>query len=193
MVHPMAEQLLGPSFRLTQVLTDTTAADTQVLKDQTYYSYSNGALVLRSGTMTNRGAWNSTINAGASVTIPAGYHSGSGKVTANHVTNFIYATQACNSGDKHLGLNSEYVGSYDGRSFTLSKACNIYINVIIEEQGENYNTCVYFKNTLRLQSQGHDKNKSVVIQESANAGDRFYITFNSAYTQRVFVLATCYT
>ena len=193
MVHPMAEQLLGPSFRLTQVLTDTTVADTQVLKDQTYYSYSNGALVLRSGIMTNCGTWNSTINAGSSVTVPAGYHNGSGKVTANHVTNFIYATQASNGGDIHLGQNSEYVGSYDGKSFTLKKACNIYINVIIKEEGENYNTQVYFKGTLRLQSQGHDKNKSVVIQEAANAGDRFYITFNSAYTQRVFVLATCYT
>lgn len=34
------------------------------------------------GTMTNRGAWNSSVNPGGSVTIPAGYHNGSGKVTA---------------------------------------------------------------------------------------------------------------
>lgn len=35
------------------------------------------------GTMTNRGAWNSSgLAAGAAVTIPAGYHNGGGKVTA---------------------------------------------------------------------------------------------------------------
>ena len=34
------------------------------------------------GTMANRGAVNQTLNAGGSYTIPAGYHNGSGKVTA---------------------------------------------------------------------------------------------------------------
>lgn len=33
--------------------------------------------------MTNRGAWSTAINPGGSVTIPAGYHSGGGKVSAN--------------------------------------------------------------------------------------------------------------
>ena len=35
------------------------------------------------GTMTNRGAWTSTQTSNGSVTIPAGYHNGSGKVTVN--------------------------------------------------------------------------------------------------------------
>lgn len=35
------------------------------------------------GTMTNRGAWTSTKTSNGSVTIPAGYHNGSGKVTVN--------------------------------------------------------------------------------------------------------------
>lgn len=35
-----------------------------------------------SGTMTNRGSWSTSINPGGSATIPAGYHNGSGKVTA---------------------------------------------------------------------------------------------------------------
>ena len=34
------------------------------------------------GTMINRGAWNSSVNPGGSVTIPAGYHNGNGEVTA---------------------------------------------------------------------------------------------------------------
>ena len=35
------------------------------------------------GTMTNRGAWTSTQTSNGSVTIPAGYHNGSGEVTVN--------------------------------------------------------------------------------------------------------------
>ena len=35
------------------------------------------------GTMTNRGAWTSTQTSNGSVTIPEGYHNGSGKVTVN--------------------------------------------------------------------------------------------------------------
>lgn len=38
-----------------------------------------------SGTMTNRGAWGSTINPGGSVTVPQGYHNGSGWVQARGV------------------------------------------------------------------------------------------------------------
>lgn len=35
------------------------------------------------GTMTNRGAWSTTKTSNGSVTIPAGYHNGSGEVTVN--------------------------------------------------------------------------------------------------------------
>ena len=38
------------------------------------------------GTMTNRGTVTQTLNAGGSYTIPAGYHSGSGTVTANSLS-----------------------------------------------------------------------------------------------------------
>ena len=36
---------------------------------------------LLTGTMTNRGTWNSSVGINGSVTIPAGYHNGSGRVT----------------------------------------------------------------------------------------------------------------
>ena len=36
--------------------------------------------------MANNGAVSKTLNAGQSYTIPAGYHNGSGKVTANSIT-----------------------------------------------------------------------------------------------------------
>ena len=38
------------------------------------------------GTMTNRGIWNSSVGINGSITIPAGYHNGSGKVTNSTAT-----------------------------------------------------------------------------------------------------------
>ena len=59
--------------------TDTTATAAQILTGKT--AYLGGAKT--TGTMANRGAVTQTLNAGGSYTIPAGYHNGSGKVTAN--------------------------------------------------------------------------------------------------------------
>lgn len=56
------------------------AAAAQVLAG---YTFSNAAGTGITGTMTNRGAVKSTLNAGKSYTIPAGYHNGTGTVTAN--------------------------------------------------------------------------------------------------------------
>lgn len=47
-------------------------------------AYVDGTLV--TGTMTNQGAKTSSLNCGGSYTIPAGYHNGSGKVTANSLS-----------------------------------------------------------------------------------------------------------
>ncbi|MDE6930091.1 MAG: hypothetical protein K2P02_04990, partial [Lachnospiraceae bacterium] len=57
------------------------AADSHVLEGKTFYN--QDAKTRRTGAMPNRGAANQTLNAGQSYTIPAGYHNGGGKVTAN--------------------------------------------------------------------------------------------------------------
>lgn len=44
------------------------------------------------GTMPNRGAVSQTLNAGGSYTVPAGYHNGSGSVTANSLASQTSAT-----------------------------------------------------------------------------------------------------
>ena len=75
-VGPDGEPLTG-----TLALTGN-AADSQVLAGKTYYN--TDAKARRTGTMPNQGAVApSGLNAGGSYTIPAGYHNGSGKVTAN--------------------------------------------------------------------------------------------------------------
>ena len=55
-----------------------TAADGDVLSGKTYWK--DG--VKRTGSMANQGAKTASLNAGGSYAIPAGYHNGSGRVTA---------------------------------------------------------------------------------------------------------------
>ena len=67
------------------------AADSQVLAGVTFTS-KNGAKI--PGTMPNQGAKTTALNAGESYTIPAGYHNGSGKVTANSLASQTDANAA---------------------------------------------------------------------------------------------------
>jgi len=65
-----------------------TATADKILKD--YTAYKNGQLI--TGTMANNGAVTKTLNAGGSYIIPAGYHNGNGKVTANSLATQTQAT-----------------------------------------------------------------------------------------------------
>ena len=67
-----------------------TAADGDVLSGRTYWK--DGAK--RTGTMANQGAKTASLNAGGSYTIPAGYHNGGGKVTANSLASQTSANAA---------------------------------------------------------------------------------------------------
>lgn len=87
--------IVGPDGEpLTGVLELTgNAADSQVLVGKTYYN--TDAKTKRTGMMSNQGAVTpSGLNAGGSYTIPAGYHNGSGKVTANSLAGQTDATAA---------------------------------------------------------------------------------------------------
>lgn len=50
------------------------------------YSFSSAALSNASGSMPDRGAWGATLAINGSVTIPAGYHNGSGRITQSIAT-----------------------------------------------------------------------------------------------------------
>jgi len=73
---------------LNSTLSKTTATVAHILKDYTAYS----KVQLITGTMVNNTAINTTLNAGQSYTIPQGYHSGSGKVTATSLSSQTQAT-----------------------------------------------------------------------------------------------------
>ena len=61
-----------------------TAAVGNVLTGKTFNSATAG--VKQTGTMPNNGAVSQALNCGGSYTIPAGYHNGSGKVSANNLS-----------------------------------------------------------------------------------------------------------
>lgn len=52
----------------------------------TGYSFSTASLSNAGGSMPNRGAWGTTLAINGSVTIPAGYHNGSGKISQSIAT-----------------------------------------------------------------------------------------------------------
>ena len=67
----------------TYALPSTTAGASDILKDKTALD-SSGSVI--TGTMVDQGAKTASLAPGGSYTIPAGYHNGSGKVTANSVS-----------------------------------------------------------------------------------------------------------
>ena len=90
-----------------------------VLSAKTFYS--NDAKTKLAGTMTNQGAKTASINCGGSYTIPAGYHNGSGKVTANSLSsqtsgtataeNILTGKTAWVNGSKISGTMKNYSSS----------------------------------------------------------------------------------
>lgn len=82
---------------------DATAA--QILSGKK--AYVDGNLI--TGSMTDQGAKTSSLNCGGSYTIPAGYHNGSGKITANSLSSQTSATAA--AGDILTGKTAYVNGS----------------------------------------------------------------------------------
>lgn len=83
---------IGKIATLTAGTADATASASNILSGKT--AYVNGTKV--SGTMPNQGAKSAALNCGGSYTIPAGYHNGSGKVTANSLSSQITASAFAN-------------------------------------------------------------------------------------------------
>ena len=69
--------------------TEATLSDSQALSGQTYLKFNPQTKLFekRIGDMANKGAWNGSVAMNGTVTIPAGYHNGSGKVTGPAITN----------------------------------------------------------------------------------------------------------
>ena len=87
------QELQNQLNSLNSLLSQTNATADKILSG--YKAYSGGNLL--TGTMANRGAVNSSLNCGGSYTIPAGYHNGSGKITANSLASQTTGTATANN------------------------------------------------------------------------------------------------
>ena len=105
-----------------------TAAAADVLAGKTFANASSDSVA---GTMTNRGAWNSSPTASGNVTIPAGYHNGSGYVN----TAGVY-TAGYNAGKASASVNLSRVSMASTISKKYSGANNTEVrNVAVTISG----------------------------------------------------------
>ena len=109
---------------LNSTLSKTTATVAHILKDYTAYS----KVQLITGTMVNNTAVNTTLNAGQSYTIPQGYHSGSGKVTATSLssqTQAIVTASDIAQGKTAWVNDSKVTGTLFNKSVTYAPSTGI--------------------------------------------------------------------
>jgi len=106
------------------------AADSQVLAGKTYYN--TNPKIKRTGIMVNHGAVSQTLSAGGSYTVPAGYHNGSGKVTANSLASQTSGTSAA------AQILSGYTAWVNGSKLTGSMP-NISSDDTAKSIGQNNN------------------------------------------------------
>lgn len=105
------------------------AARTDVLSGKTFTSINGDAL---RGSMANRGAWNGTVNPGSSITIPKGYHNGSGKVTANTVNPNMKLVNRTVSWGSGVIFSGDDTNASKACQFGLQYYANSTYNVHIE-------------------------------------------------------------
>lgn len=133
---------------------DATAAAGDILASKTAYG-SSGKLT---GTMVNRGAVSQSLSAGGSYTIPAGYHSGSGKVTAKSLssqtsadattTDLIVNKTAWANGVKLYGELQAGIGPDDTALITIQGTPNSWSSIDFFYTAVDDTDCRLFLNAI---------------------------------------------
>ena len=179
------------------------ASDSQVLAGLTYYN--TNPKTKRTGTMVNQGAKTAALNAGGSYTIPAGYHNGAGKVTANTLAS---QTGGATAEDKYVYKGKIYWKDGTKRTGTMTVGSVVsfsvaataynrvtatwkwpangpYSGVIIRYKTGSYPTSV---------TDGTQGYKGTGTNSSLNASSTVTIsglTQGTKYYFRIWVYATC--
>ncbi len=137
--------LQGQLDSINSQLAQTNATAAHILKD--YKAYSGGKLLV--GTMTNNGEVSASLNAGQSYTIPAGYHNGNGKVTANSLASQTQGTANANniSSGKIAWVNGKKI---TGNGTDVNKAYNQGYN-----EGKESSTITILNNVSAILSNGY--------------------------------------
>lgn len=140
-----------------------------VLAGKTFSNKQSNALT---GSMPNNGAWSASTSGSGSVTIPAGYHNGSGTVSGSASYNSGY-TNGYNTGYAN-GRNSAHLVTYKG----LQADGSIY--AILEVDGQqkykgnaaNTNFTTYIGNTS-INIQSREVNYSIIAHLYINGTEVF--------------------
>ena len=101
---------------------EATAEVGDVLNGKTFFA---GDYHIKTGTMPNKGAWNDSVAMNGSVTIPAGYHNGSGKVVSTSVS------VSSSGGSNSVWTYNDSTTVTVGASFSGSpKKCYAYLSSV---------------------------------------------------------------
>ena len=114
------------------------------------------------GTMANNGSVSKALAAGGSYTIPAGYHDGTGKVTANSLASQTSATATAAQilKDKTAYVNgSKVTGTMANKAGTTVKA-----SAVSSDDNNTY---------LTIPTAGYYDQNSKIYSESSNLGGKF--------------------
>ena len=137
----------------------------------------------------NNGAWSTTINPGEYVTIPKGYHNGSGKVTANRENKkeWIYYC-GIDTGSTYMVVgNSSWLSAYSRSSVRFSKSGTVRINMYILTSGEYYSVYIKYNGSTLLKTEGHEGNKSYNNAIYVTAGSSISISIGGTYLCTLFM------
>ncbi len=166
------------SGKVTANANSGNAGTSQVLSGYTFYSNS---ATKQTGTMTNRGAVSTTISPGGSYTIPAGYHNGSGVVSASSGLYGSPSMQTATNGNQQATTRTATV-SFSGKVVTVSgfgysNNSNPSISIEILVNG-SWVTCSSSNGTIITTRTGSDRN--LIAQVWANSGSYRNSTISGA-------------
>ena len=139
-----------------------TATAAQVLKGKTFTNASGVGLT---GTMTNRGAWTGATTGSGNVTIPAGYHSGSGYVSGSGAYN-----AGVKAADARVNTSSaSYTSGYNaGKSASAGRTVAYAAgteSVTWDSASTSTSFCATSGNTLTIKKAGA---YAIVTQQARN-------------------------
>lgn len=168
-----------------------TAADSHVLSGYTYYN--TDPKTKRNGGMTNQGAKTASLNCGGSYTIPAGYHNGAGKVTANSLA---AQTGGATAGDTDVRKGKTYWKDGTKRTGTMSEKAAATITPGTSNQSISANQFLVGAQTIKgdtnLAAANIISGKSIFgVAGSAKVYKELTFTVTSSAGNKAFSGITC--
>jgi gas vesicle protein len=137
-----------------------TATEAQVL---TGYTFTNASSVGASGTMANKGAWTGSTTGSGNVTIPAGYHNGSG---------YVSGSGAYNAGVS-AGKSGRYIVKTGTYTFSATKNTQYTPTISTGLSSVSGFSCIMYKNTS--ENLGGQQSVSITSTSGGNVTLSFYL------------------